>query len=279
MSDLKSLKNFQKNFANRMAANALNFKNCDLNNSLSTYIHSADVSVDQNSPSNLLQGTSLCTPNFTNLLGITIAPSPTNSDYSFKQSMQMILTPKSESVLQTELQSDANYKTEMCRTWIEHNYCPYNEKCRFAHGKKELHDKVIVGRNYKQKDCKSFHTRGFCNYGSRCHFRHEQRRLSEIERTYYKLKLNCESTLFSFLERGTSNSDVKKQKEQKRLPIFNQISHKYLQKKKIENSYFKNQLIVKNYEHRGNNSKLLNDIIQEKYYNYAFNEKNFSRVI
>lgn len=88
-----------------------------------------------------------------------------------------------------EVSSADNYKTELCRTWVANNYCPYNEKCRFAHGKKELHDKIIVGRFYKQKQCKSFYTTGTCKYGSRCHFRHEQRRLEEIERTFFGLQL------------------------------------------------------------------------------------------
>jgi hypothetical protein len=85
--------------------------------------------------------------------------------------------------------ADTKYKTELCRTWVETNACPYNEKCRFAHGKKELHDKIIIGKNYKSKECKTFHTRGFCPYGPRCHFRHDQRRLEQINRSYYSIKL------------------------------------------------------------------------------------------
>jgi hypothetical protein len=81
------------------------------------------------------------------------------------------------------------YKTELCRTWVEHNYCPYKEKCRFAHGKKDLHDKIVMSKNYKQKECNSFYTRGYCPYGPRCHFKHDERKLWEIERDYFKILL------------------------------------------------------------------------------------------
>jgi len=82
--------------------------------------------------------------------------------------------------------ADIKYKTELCRTWIENNFCPYLEKCRFAHGKTDLNDKIIFGKNYKQKDCKSFHTKGYCPYGPRCLFRHDERKFSELNRPFYK---------------------------------------------------------------------------------------------
>jgi len=84
---------------------------------------------------------------------------------------------------------DIKYKTELCRTWIEQNFCPYMEKCRFAHGKTDLHDKIIFGKNYKQKDCKSFHTKGYCPYGPRCLFRHDGRNFSELNRPFYRFIL------------------------------------------------------------------------------------------
>ncbi len=33
-----------------------------------------------------------------------------------------------------------NYKTELCKKWVESKgqYCPYNDKCRFAHGLEEV---------------------------------------------------------------------------------------------------------------------------------------------
>jgi len=89
-----------------------------------------------------------------------------------------------------------NYKTELCRTWIEKNFCPYGEKCRFAHGKKDLHEKYVNTKNFKQKECNSFYKKkGFCLYGSRCMFRHEERKLNEISRTYYPFLLNRQSNI------------------------------------------------------------------------------------
>jgi hypothetical protein len=90
---------------------------------------------------------------------------------------------------------EVNYKTELCRTWVEKNFCPYKEKCRFAHGKKDLHDKIISSKNYKQKECMSFYQKGFCPYGPRCHFKHEERTLGDVNRTYYTYLLNSRNTL------------------------------------------------------------------------------------
>jgi butyrate response factor 1 len=98
--------------------------------------------------------------------------------------------------------SKDKYKTELCRTWVEHNYCPYREKCRFAHGKKDLHEKLINNKNYKQKECNSFYTKGFCPYGPRCHFKHDERRVDDMERYYYKfiLEKNIQKRLNVFEE-------------------------------------------------------------------------------
>src|SRR4051812_43937519 len=81
------------------------------------------------------------------------------------------------SVDSKQVKDTTKYKTELCRTWVEHNYCPYKEKCRFAHGKRDLHDKIVLSKNYKQKECNTFYTRGYCPYGPRCHFKHDERKL------------------------------------------------------------------------------------------------------
>jgi hypothetical protein len=94
---------------------------------------------------------------------------------------------------------EANYKTEMCRTWIEKNFCPYKEKCKFAHGKKDMHDKIVNTKNYKMKECKSFFQKGYCPYGPRCNFKHDQRKIEEIDRTYYQNLLSSKQTLANFL--------------------------------------------------------------------------------
>ena len=97
-----------------------------------------------------------------------------------------------------ESSGDQNYKTELCRTWVEKNFCPYREKCRFAHGKKDLHEKVINSKNYKMKECNSFYQKGYCPYGPRCHFKHEERKLDDVTRPYYPFLLISKNTIEKF---------------------------------------------------------------------------------
>lgn len=84
---------------------------------------------------------------------------------------------------------DPKYKTELCKSFQEHNHCPYGTKCRFAHGKLELFEKSEQIKNYKIKDCKSFFKEGFCLYGQRCLFKHGKN-LQEIERSFFNSLLS-----------------------------------------------------------------------------------------
>ena len=65
------------------------------------------------------------------------------------------------------------HKTELCKTFSELGYCPYEQKCRFAHGKHEL---VHLPHNTtsKSKKCNGFWKNGFCPYGLRCQFGHAE---------------------------------------------------------------------------------------------------------
>ena len=68
----------------------------------------------------------------------------------------------------------------MCKNWEKNGSCPYNNKCRFAHGKKEIMNKEAESNpNYKAKDCLNFFKFGFCNYGRRCCFKHDERKIDE----------------------------------------------------------------------------------------------------
>ena len=79
-----------------------------------------------------------------------------------------------------EYSKDPKYKTEMCKNWERKSSCPYNNKCRFAHGKEELMIKELESNpNYKAKDCLNFFKFGFCTYGRRCCFRHDERKFNE----------------------------------------------------------------------------------------------------
>ena len=80
----------------------------------------------------------------------------------------------------SEYTKDPKYKTEICKNWERKGSCPYNNKCRFAHGKDELMLKEIeTNPNYRARDCLNFFKYGYCNYGRRCCFRHDERKFNE----------------------------------------------------------------------------------------------------
>lgn len=55
---------------------------------------------------------------------------------------------------------------------MEFGFCPYEKKCKFAHGSHELRKNQQVNSKYKTKECGVFLTEGFCMYGERCNFIH-----------------------------------------------------------------------------------------------------------
>ena len=109
---------------------------------------------------------------------------------------------------------DPKYKTELCKSWIETNFCVYGNKCRFAHGNHELNNKEF-NSNYKKKPCSSFLKYGFCPYGTRCNFKHDERKLTDIILPYFYIQLfikNCihcgkRLKIFEEITNGDINSD------------------------------------------------------------------------
>jgi hypothetical protein len=77
-------------------------------------------------------------------------------------------------LIKTEIKTEVLYKTELCKKWEETGYCPYEKKCKYAHGEVELSVKIQKSNNYKKKKCVNFHEKGFCEYGSRCNFVHHK---------------------------------------------------------------------------------------------------------
>ena len=108
-----------------------------------------------------------------------------------------------------EKKNDPKYNTELCKSFMETNFCVYGNKCRFAHGYKELVVKKQIN-NYKQKLCNSFFKKGFCPYGNRCNFKHDERKLKDLPTPYYYSHLIC----FHLPQLKTG----------KRLPVFEEIS-------------------------------------------------------
>lgn len=69
------------------------------------------------------------------------------------------------------------YKTEMCKNYSEMGYCPYYERCQFAHGYHDLaFSQALLDRfarlGSRQTRCKNFWKTGQCAYGLRCQFIH-----------------------------------------------------------------------------------------------------------
>jgi len=87
--------------------------------------------------------------------------------------------------IEEEKKNDPKYKTELCKSFRDTNFCPYGNRCRFAHGKKELFCKNLDANKYKQKLCNSFQESGYCLYGSRCNFKHGETKLENVNRTFY----------------------------------------------------------------------------------------------
>lgn len=55
---------------------------------------------------------------------------------------------------------------------MENGYCPYEKRCKFAHGLAELRKNNELNSKYKTKECGSFKNNLFCIYGDRCNFIH-----------------------------------------------------------------------------------------------------------
>lgn len=63
------------------------------------------------------------------------------------------------------------YKTELCDSYMKFSYCPYGNKCQFAHGENEL-KRVSRPANWRSKPCANWTKFGSCRYGNRCCFKH-----------------------------------------------------------------------------------------------------------
>lgn len=69
------------------------------------------------------------------------------------------------------------YKTEICRSFEENNFCRYGPKCQFAHSTSELR-KIDRHPRYKTEICKTYWEDGTCPYGRRCCFIHRREELN-----------------------------------------------------------------------------------------------------
>jgi len=66
---------------------------------------------------------------------------------------------------------NTNFKTVICNKWKLLGYCPYGEKCTFAHGLRELRMRPVEHKKLNNTICKNF-SAGCCLRGSLCRFSH-----------------------------------------------------------------------------------------------------------
>lgn len=57
---------------------------------------------------------------------------------------------------------------------MEFGECPYQSRCKFAHGSHELLKNQQANNKYKTKQCDNFGKKWFCIYGKRCNFIHKK---------------------------------------------------------------------------------------------------------
>ena len=143
---------------------------------------------------------------------------------------------KKYTTLQSKLKDISNpsekYKTELCKKFQSTGFCPYGNKCRFAHGKEELITK-IQNANYKKEKCKSFYEKGYCPYGIRCNFQHDERKFKDLNFSYFYFRIYL-LKYFGFLKSSNKYNEKAKIILNKRLNVFKSLGRNYSFNDKIE---------------------------------------------
>ena len=123
---------------------------------------------------------------------------------------------------------NGNYKTQLCKNWIETAKCRYQETCRYAHGQYELTEAAVAsyGDEFKSKNCRTFYGTKQCHYGVGCMFRHEHRSWKQLHRHYYMPHMFKYERSYAS---AASKSNFMKTfvPEPERLPVFAQIHAQY----------------------------------------------------
>jgi hypothetical protein len=129
----------------------------------------ARQSQQQNRRSPLLNANN--NPQFVNPLGRP-PPLMSSPDGFLNQENPQLLQNRSNS--QNSIPKNPKlYKTELCRSWMDHGRCNYGERCQYAHGTDEKRQ-IPRHPKYKTEACSSYHKTGYCPYGPRCHFIHNE---------------------------------------------------------------------------------------------------------
>ena len=137
-----------------------------------------------------------------------------------------------QSKLEDKFNPSEKYKTELCEKFQSTGFCPYGNKCRFAHGKEELITK-IQNVNYKKEKCKSFYEKGYCPYGIRCNFQHDERKFKDLNFSYFYFRIYL-LKYFGFLKSSSKYNEKAKIILNKRLNVFKSLGRNYSFNDKIE---------------------------------------------
>lgn len=97
-------------------------------------------------------------------------------------------------------------KLELCRKFMDQGYCPYEKKCKFAHGSHELRRNDQMNSRYKTKECGSFFRDGFCDYGNRCNFLHIKKSNSYETQTEKWETIKGDQDIRQLIEEGRPRS-------------------------------------------------------------------------
>ena len=121
-----------------------------------------------------------------NLINLTNYSTTLSKSFKFSLNKEIIITsfnkPLQSILDQNKLKNNLfpkvtsliyKYKSELCKNYEILGYCPYGDKCDYAHGIKELRGINNNNQNFRIKKCKSFFLNGFCPYGKRCQFSHK----------------------------------------------------------------------------------------------------------
>ena len=112
------------------------------------------------------------------------------------------------------------FKTELCKYYEANQYCPYGDKCAYAHGKENLRSKVTNTTAYRSKKCTQFFEQGYCPYGNRCQFAHQLK--TNIINNPYDKSMSY-SKILEIISKLENAENVKKLVEKPRLPVFESI--------------------------------------------------------
>ena len=127
-----------------------------------------------------------------------------------------------KNLIEEENKVDTKYKTELCKKFQSTGFCPYGNKCQFAHGKEELISK-FHGVNYKKEKCKSFYQKGYCPYGNRCNFQHDERKFTDVNFSYFYFRIYLLEK-FGFLNSNNKYNEKAKFILNKRLNVFKSLT-------------------------------------------------------